>query len=184
MAWINEFRNRLDRFESSVPSVGDEIPISIKIRIDSGCYSRGCCPAAYRIIDRKLSDLRKDSERFEFEEHETGPEILVYLAVTAAGLGLAKSIIELVTTIIKARTEGRKKGDRHDDPITIIVRRLDSLDSGDSLLEERLITFHQNESVTDDLIEKIILDGSDKLVQAAVTKKRAASRKKTIRPKK
>jgi hypothetical protein len=185
MVWIKEFKRRIDRFESAIPAVGDEIPVSIKIRVDSGCYSRGCCPNAYAIIDRKLNELHKNSERFEFEEHETGPEVLVYLAVTTAGLGLAKSIIEFVTAIIKARSEGRKKGDRHDDPVTIVVRRLKGRDS---LAEERLITFHQNEPVSEDLIERIILDGSERLLKAEEPKKREpkkrTTKKKTVRRKK
>jgi hypothetical protein len=59
---------------------------------------------------------------YRIEEHESGPEILVYLAVTTAGLSLAKSIVELVTAIIKARSEGIKRGDRPADPLEVIVR--------------------------------------------------------------
>ena len=47
----------------------------------------------------------------------------VYLALTAAGLGVVKSVVELVTAIIKARSEGIKKGDRPSDPLELIVRR-------------------------------------------------------------
>jgi hypothetical protein len=161
MPWINEFRNRMNRFGNDLPPDENEIPISIKIRIDSGCYSRGCCPNAYKIIDKKLNELRDKGERFGFEEHETGPEILVYLAVTAAGLGLAKSIIEFITVIIKARSEGRRKGDHHDDPITLVVRRLQSRDA---LVEERLMTFNGDEDVKNEMVERLLIDGCNKLL--------------------
>ncbi|MGA2623766.1 MAG: hypothetical protein ABSF91_07935 [Bacteroidota bacterium] len=162
MPWIKEFRDRLDQFEDSLPPVEGEIPLSIKVRVDSGCYSRGCCPFAFRLIDNKLSELQQHPQRFKFEEHETGPELLVYLALTTAGLGLAKSMIEFVTAIIKARSEGRKHGDRHDEPVTLVIRRLQDQST---LAEERLFTFHQNDKVTDSIIEQLILDGSRKLIQ-------------------
>ncbi len=56
-------------------------------------------------------------------EHESGPELLVFLAVGTAALSLAKSVIELITAIFKARSEGVKKGDRPADPLELIVRR-------------------------------------------------------------
>ena len=45
-----------------------------------------------------------------------------YWALTAAGLGVVKSVVELVTAIIKARSEGIKKGDRPSDPLELTVR--------------------------------------------------------------
>jgi hypothetical protein len=49
---------------------------------------------------------------------------LLYLAVTTAGLSLAKSIVDLITAIIKARSEGIKKGDDPSEPLELIVRRV------------------------------------------------------------
>lgn len=37
---------------------------------------------------------------------------------------MANSIVDLITTIIKARSEGIKKGDRPSDPVELIVRRV------------------------------------------------------------
>jgi hypothetical protein len=136
MEWINEFERRIDDFEDSVAGEPDQFPISIKVRVDCGCYDRGCCPAAHEIIDRELDTLRRSGQnQFRYIKHESGPEILVYFG---AAMGLAASVIGLVTVIIQARSEGRKKGDRHDDPVTLVVRRIETVDK---LLEERVMTF-------------------------------------------
>jgi hypothetical protein len=97
-------------------------PVSIKVRVTSGCFHREHSPHAYRIIDDYLAGADLSGTQCRFEEHESGPELLVYLAVTAAGLGVVKSIVELVTAIIKARSEGIKKGDGPSDPLELIVR--------------------------------------------------------------
>ncbi len=47
----------------------------------------------------------------------------MYLALTTAGISLAKSIIDLIIAVIKARSEGINKGDRAKDPLELIVRR-------------------------------------------------------------
>ena len=60
---------------------------------------------------------------FTFEEHESGPELLVFVAVVTAGISLAKSVIDLIVAIIKARSEGIKKGDHPASPLDLIVRR-------------------------------------------------------------
>ena len=80
-----------------------------------GCFHREHSPCAYELIDSYLSRSTAESE---IEEHESGPELLVYLAVATAGLTLAKSIIDLVTSIIKARSEG-VKSDRLKRPLRI-----------------------------------------------------------------
>jgi len=98
------------------------VPVSLKVRVASGCFHREHSPHAYRLIDDYLAAADLSDVHCQFEEHESGPEILVYLAVTAAGLGFAKSVIELITAIIKARSEGIKRGDRPSDPLELIVR--------------------------------------------------------------
>jgi hypothetical protein len=118
--WQEEFRRRIERFGAA--STEGLVPVSIKIRITSGCFHREHSPEAFRLIDRYLAGADLADVHYQVEEHESGPEILVYLALAAAGLGFAKSIVELVTTIIKARSEGIKKGDRPSDPLELIVR--------------------------------------------------------------
>jgi len=77
------------------------------------------------LIDEHVRAHKPDRQGIRIEEHESGPEILAYVAATTAGLALTKSVIDLVVAIIKARSEGVKKGDgqRHD--LELIVRRFD-----------------------------------------------------------
>jgi hypothetical protein len=74
------------------------------------------------MIDDYVRQADLSRIQYQIVEHETGPEILVYLSLTAAGLGFVKSIIDLITTIIKARSEGIKRGDVPNDPLELIVR--------------------------------------------------------------
>lgn len=98
--------------------------IAIKIRVDSGCFHREHSPEAYKIIDELLNtkSIQLSGHEYEFKEHESGPEIIAYAALTTAGITLGKSIIDLVTTIIKARAEGIYKGDKPNAPLKLIVR--------------------------------------------------------------
>ena len=100
----------------------DGLAVSIKVRVTSGCFHREHSPQAYRMIDEYLQLHAPEDARWSFQEHESGPELLVYLAVTTAGLSLAAGIINLVTAIIKARADGIREGDQPDAPLEIIVR--------------------------------------------------------------
>jgi len=118
--WRSQFAERMKRFGKE--NREGYLPISIKVRVTGGCFHREHSPEAYRIIDEKLAESALGLPEFCFEEHESGPELLVWAAVTTAGLTLAKSIIELITAILKARSEGRKKGDSPAEPLELIVR--------------------------------------------------------------
>lgn len=123
--WQSEFRGRMRSFELQRPPRNGEVSVSLKVRVTSGCFHREHSPQAYRFIDKYLASLSA-SQRSEhaFVEHESGPELLVYLALATAGVTLAKSVIDLVVAIIKARSEGVKGGDRPSDPVEVIVRRV------------------------------------------------------------
>jgi hypothetical protein len=118
--WQAEFRKRMNRF--GVTKADGLTPVSIKVRVESGCFHREHSPEAYRLIDDHCARAELSDIQYQIEEHESGPEILVYLAVTAAGFGLAKSIVELITAMIKARSEGIKRGDKPSHPLELIVR--------------------------------------------------------------
>src|SRR5262249_27779034 len=122
ISWEHTFRHRMRSFEAHRSPQPGEVAVSLKVRVVSGCFHREHSPHAYAIIDQKLLAIPVADREFVFEEHESGPEILVYLAVITAGTTLAKSVIDLVTTIIKARAESVKKGDRPSDPIELIIR--------------------------------------------------------------
>lgn len=121
-----KFQRRMRGFEMRHPPRPGEVAVSIKVRVDSGCFHRDHSPHAYALIDEHLHRLSSSGPDFAFEEHESGPEILVYVA---SGVALATSIINLVAAIIKARSEGVKKGDRPAAPIELVVRRTVGPDS-------------------------------------------------------
>ena len=119
--WRNLFRRRMSMFDEHAHG-DDGLAVSIKVRVTSGCFHREHSPQAYRLIDEYLQLHAPEDIRWSLQEHESGPELLLYLAVTTAGLSLAAGINNLVTAIIKARADGIKKGDHPDAPLEIIVR--------------------------------------------------------------
>ncbi len=153
--WEDEFRHRLNKFGNVLSTKGDGIIVSIKIRVISGCYHRSCSPNAYRIIDDYFQLYFPLDIQLSFLEHESGPELLVYLALGTAGVTLTKSVIDLVTTIIKARSEGIKCGDRPSAPIELIVR---GFDKNGKLWEEKILKFNSKDEVDRELIEKALQD--------------------------
>jgi hypothetical protein len=87
---------------------------------------------------------------FCFIEHESGPEVLVYITLIAAGITLAKSVIDLITAIIKARSEGAKKGDRHGYPVELVVRGFDD----DKVKEEIVFRFDSHDPVDREFVKE------------------------------
>jgi rhodanese-related sulfurtransferase len=118
--WLEGFQQTVGEFKRRREANGNVV--SIKVRIESGCFHREHSPEAFKIIDARLRSL---PENLEAIEHESGPELLLYLAVGTGVLSLAKSVVELVTEIIKARSAGIKKGDHPREPLVLIVRRVD-----------------------------------------------------------
>ena len=122
MDWERVIRERLQGFASSYPGAG--IPVSIKFRVSSGCFHREHSPRAYAQIDQAIATLGRRVGNLELVEHETGPELLVRLGLVTAGLTLATSLIQLVVAILQARSAGVTEGDRPDEPVELIVRRV------------------------------------------------------------
>ena len=160
-SWERKFRDRMVRFEQKNPSKVGWVAFSIKLRVNSGCFHRSCCHHAYDLIDEHLASVAPSDVCLTFEEHESGPEILVYLAVTTAGLTVAKSVIDLVATIIKARSEGARKGDRHSAPVEIIIRRVARKDE---LREERILSFHSTDEVDPAKLGQLLAVAAKKIV--------------------
>jgi hypothetical protein len=84
-------------------------------------------------------------------EHESGPELLVWLAMGTAGITLAKSVIDLVTTIIKARSEGIKKGDSPSAHVELIIRKIIA---DDKIIEEKVLRFVYKDEINTEEIER------------------------------
>jgi hypothetical protein len=159
--WQKTFRERMHRFEARAGARPGDVAISIKVRIVSGCFHREHSPRAYAAIDFQLANLPLDSG-LVFEEHESGPELLVYLAVTTAGITLAKSVIDLITAIIKARADGVKKGDKPAEPVELIVRRVEK---GQDFREEIVLRIGHKEPPDAKEIEKQLGEVLRKLVK-------------------
>ncbi len=155
--WQEIFRERMRGFAGRRSDHEGDVAVSIKVRVASGCFHREHSPRGYALID---SYLRGSSPDFEFVEHESGPELLVYLAVATAGLTLAKSVIDLITAIIQARAEGVKKGDHPDDPLELIVRRIDN---GQEYREEFVLRIGHSEQVDAKAVEEQVQQALHKL---------------------
>lgn len=180
MSWENEFSYRIKKFEASSPMKGKGTSVSIKIRVTSGCYHREHSPNAYRIIDVFFHS--HPSAELSFQEHESGPELLVYLSLGAAGITLTASVINLVTAIIKARSEGIKRGDHPSAPLELIVR---GFDKKGNLKEEKILKIDANDSVTKDLIGKALNNSLNKMISEDMTgnKTRRITKRRRLKPK-
>jgi hypothetical protein len=144
--WLEGFRHTVGDFQHR--QQGDGHVVSVKVRVESGCFHREHSPEAYKIID---AQFRRPPECAEVIEHESGPELLLYLAVTAGALSLAKSVVELISEIFKARAAGIKKGDHPRDPLVLIVRRVDEKDE---YREDVILRIGHTDAVDSDTIEK------------------------------
>ena len=160
--WKQQFRHRMTEFASRRDPNKNEVPVSIKVRVTSGCFHREHSPQAYRIIDKYLDSIPPEQIDCVLEEHESGPEVLVYLAVTTAGIALAKSIVDLITTIIKARSEGIQKGDHRRDALKLIIRR--TRRNGE-FIEEEVMQFESHDPVLEIEIEESLNAAASRVLQ-------------------
>ncbi len=148
-SWEFDIRERLDSFARRRRPNNSAIPISVKVRVTGGCYHREHSPNAYKIIDSQLHSPAFD-DSLQFEEHESGPELLL-LYVT--GINLATGVINFISTMIKARSDGIKKGDHPSQPIELIVRSFN--DSG-KLTEETILHIDSKHSPNKKEVELLI----------------------------
>jgi hypothetical protein len=124
MDWESTIRERLQRFAAAQP--GDGVPVSIRVRVFSGCFHREHSSRAFALIDQAMATHGREAGTggLELVEHETGPELLVALGLAGGGLSLAASLVQLVVAILQARSAGVAKGDQPDEPVELIVRRV------------------------------------------------------------
>ena len=158
--WQSEFQGRMHAFELRRPPRQAEVSVSLKVRVVSGCFHREHSPRAYALMDELLVSIAPAEADFTLVEHESGPEILVYLAVLAGGIGLAKSVIDLIVTILKARAEGIKKGDSPSHPLEIIVRRITERDK---FIEETVLRVGHTDPINRAKIEAKLNDALKRL---------------------
>jgi hypothetical protein len=160
--WPQEFRRRIDTFANEVAHNPGDTAISIKVRVTSGCFHREHSPIAYSRIDAVLGRVPAWGHAFRFVEHESGPEILVYVAAATAGISLAKSVIDLVVAILKARSDGIKKGDSPSHPVELIVRR--SVER-EHVAEEVVLRLDHSEDIDPIEVERKLRNAVQKLVK-------------------
>lgn len=162
------------RFERSREPQRGEVAVSIKIRVTSGCFHREHSPRAYAEIDHNLGSLAKTNTRIVFEEHESGPEILAYAVV---GIGLATAVINLITAIIKARSEGIKKGDHPTDPLCLIVRRVHD---AEGFREEQVLTLGHTDSIDEGKLQEQLTAALRKLLKDEASSEKKLDSKATV----
>ena len=121
-----------------------EIPVWIKIRIDPTM-------SEHAIIDRYLETLGPARIDFEFEKHESGPEILTYVKL---GTGLAAGVIGLIAAIINARAATHKKRELPVKPVELVVRHVDEKRG---LADEVILRFDQKEADEAALGQKLVV---------------------------
>ena len=146
------------RFEKCRPPQPCEVSVSIKVRVQSGCFHREHSPHAYALIDQRLMSFSSEPA-FQFEEHESGPALLVYAAVATAVVTLAKSVIDLVAAIIKARSEGIARGDGPSCPVELIVRRTDK-----EFLEEVVLRVGPGDLVSQKVVGKCLSEAVERVI--------------------
>jgi hypothetical protein len=146
----------------------DRRPVSIKIRAETSCFHREHSPEAYRLIDDYVTKLHFSKSDFKIEEHESGPEILVWIK---GGVEFVKSLIELVVAIVKARSEGNKKGDQPSSSLEIIIR---GFYKDGEYFEEKIIRIPPDHPIA----EKMIKEALQKQLEESAQKKPGKRKKK------
>ena len=173
--WVQGFRDRMSRFRGCRDRQG--VPISIKLRVSSGCFHCSCSPMSYRTIREELH--RNLDHDVELVEHESGPELLVWVALGTAGISLTASLINLVVAIIKARSDGMRAGDRHySEPMELIVRRV--TEKGE-VQEIKVRQFAPQDDVSREEIEQTLRSAVSKLLPAPPAKRKTSRPKRVAR---
>ena len=95
------------------------IPIKIKPS-KGGCCCFHCWPHTWNSVNKyiypfgPLEDegdvlLSKNDAKYVLECHESGPEIILYIGLGTAAILFAKSIVELITVLLKALQKEERK---------------------------------------------------------------------------
>lgn len=137
------------------------VPITIKIRAEGGCFCRWHSPETNKMIDTIVQDCytHNDEHFFDYYEHESGPEIIAWLALGTATLTVTKTLIDLVSAIINACRKGQEKGDDHKNKLVLIVR--DTYRTENST-EEVVLEIYDKEIVTPDIVKAALNRGITK----------------------
>ena len=94
--------------------------LSIKLSPPSGCCCSDCWSETWRAVYSFISPfgpvrhegdalIGDGDDKYVLESHESGPEIIAYIALATASTALAKSIIDLITTFVKSLSKEHRK---------------------------------------------------------------------------
>jgi hypothetical protein len=138
--------------------------VCIKIAPEkSGCCCFHCWPYTWSTVNRYLLQLHEkqledegevvignEGDRFVLECHESGPEVVLYIGLATASLVFTKSVVDLITTLIKAL----QKEDRRRPGKVILTAR--QIKDGNHTEEQIMqIELPLDESVQKELNERI-----------------------------
>lgn len=135
----------------------ERYPITIKIRVEKGCFCPSHSPVANGLIDEAVQ--KYNPHEFEYHHHESGPEIIAWLALGTAGLTVTKSLIDLITAIINACKKGKEKNDNLHGKLLLIVRDTHRTESS---AEEFVMEVYDKDIVTSEHIQKALESGISK----------------------
>ncbi|MEW5897358.1 MAG: hypothetical protein AB1668_06705 [Nanoarchaeota archaeon] len=135
-----KFKESVDRaikLLETPPDYTDYVVFKIKPTV-GGCCCFHCWPHTWKDVNQfiipcgPLEDegdvlIDKDVDKFVLECHESGPEIVVYMGVVTASILLVKSIIELITVLLK-RTEKEDKKKKTDFGVFYYLRTKDGIE--------------------------------------------------------
>lgn len=177
-SWPREFARRIESF--SEPLTGSGVPVSVKVRVASGCFHREDSPHAYRLIDEALRDPGLGRGAVQWHEHESGPELLVWIPFVTAGVAFSAAVVNLVVSILKARSDGIKAGDRPREPLELIVR---TSRPGEGVVEEKILRFNPHNPVHAAVVGTALNEAARKMLPPAPaptpTRKKKRARRKS-----
>ncbi len=95
--------------------------LSFKIKGESGCYCSGCCSRAWDIINEYIYPcgpighegdalINTNGMNYVLEQHESGPEIVIYLGLATASISFITAVIGLATVLVQALQDKSKNG--------------------------------------------------------------------------
>ena len=118
---VDNLRKSIDRAIVLLKSPKEyENYISIKLSPPSGCCCSHCWPETWRLVNKMIAPcgpvehegdalIENNGDKYILESHESGPEIIIYLALATASATLLKSIIDLINTILSGLSNEHRK---------------------------------------------------------------------------
>ena len=94
--------------------------ISIKLSPPFGCCCSHCWPETWKAVNSFISPfgpvghegdavIGAGNDKYILESHESGPEIIMYLALATASVTLLKSVIDLINTFVNGFSKEHRK---------------------------------------------------------------------------